>query len=124
MQVGLLNSKLRNTVITTAVVNDIILPIILFIIVQLAAAGAISQINVGDIIVIGFNITVLLGGIFLLDIILRKNAGLLRRKVDPFFNKLQTEQAFEVLLITAIAISLKAQDIGLHFVIGTSIPGQ
>jgi Kef-type K+ transport system membrane component KefB len=124
MQVGILNSKLRNTVITTAVVNDIILPIILFIIVQLAADGAISQINVGDIIVIGFNITVLLGGIFLLDIILRKNAGLLRRKVDPFFNKLQTEQAFGVLLITAIAISLIAQDIGLHFVIGTSIPGQ
>jgi hypothetical protein len=44
-------------------------------------------------------------------------------KVEPFFNKLQTEEAFGVLLITAIAISLIAQDIGLHFVIGTSSPG-
>ena len=48
----------------------------------------------------------------------------LRKKVEPFFKKLQTkEAAFGVLLITAIAISLIAQDIGLHFVIGTFFSG-
>ena len=60
----------------------------------------------------------------MLDILLRKIAGGLRRKVEPFFKKLQTkEAAFGVLLITAIAISLIAQDIGLHFVIGTFFSG-
>jgi Kef-type K+ transport system membrane component KefB len=61
MQVGILDSKLRNTVITASAVNDIISLIMLFIIVQLAADGGISQLNVGDIIVTGFNITVFFG---------------------------------------------------------------
>jgi Kef-type K+ transport system membrane component KefB len=61
MQVGILDSKLGNTVITASAVNDIISLIMLFIIVQLAADGGISQLNVGDIIVTGFNITVFFG---------------------------------------------------------------
>jgi Kef-type K+ transport system membrane component KefB len=61
MQVGILNSKLGNTVIKAAAVNDIISLIMLFIIVKLAADGGISQLNVGDIIVTGFNITVFFG---------------------------------------------------------------
>jgi Kef-type K+ transport system membrane component KefB len=121
--VGILNSKLGNTEITATVVNDIMSLMMLSIIVQLAADGGISQLNVGDIIVTGINITVFLGGIFLLDTILRKIAGLLRRKVEPFFNKLLIEESFRLLLITAIAISLIAQDIGLHFTIGTSSHG-
>jgi Kef-type K+ transport system membrane component KefB len=61
MQVGILDSKLGNTVITASAVNDIISLIMLFIIVQLAADGGISQLNVGDIIVTGFKITVFFG---------------------------------------------------------------
>jgi Kef-type K+ transport system membrane component KefB len=61
MQVGILDSKLRNTVITASAVNDIISLIMLFIIVQLAADGGISQLNIGDIIVTRFNITVFFG---------------------------------------------------------------
>ena len=124
MQFGILNSRLGNTVITAAVVNDIMSLIMLSIILQIAADGGTAQLNVGDVIVSGINMAVFLGGIFLLDIILRKIAGRLRRKVEPFFKKLQTkEAAFGVLLITAIAISLIAQDIGLHFVIGTFFSG-
>jgi Kef-type K+ transport system membrane component KefB len=124
MQFGILNSRLGNTVITAAVVNDIMSLIVLSIILQVAADGGTSQLNLGDIVVSGINIAVFLGGIFLLDILLRKIAGRLRRKVEPFFKKLQTkEAAFGVLLITAIAISLIAQDIGLHFVIGTFFSG-
>jgi Kef-type K+ transport system membrane component KefB len=124
MQFGILNSRLGNTVITAAVVNDIMSLIMLSIILQIAADGGTGQLDVGDVIVSGINMAVFLGGIFLLDIILRKIAGRLRRKVEPFFKKLQTkEAAFGVLLITAIAISLIAQDIGLHFVIGTFFSG-
>lgn len=124
MQFGILNSKLGNTVITAAVVNDIMSLIMLSIILQLAADDGAGQLNLGDIVVSGINIAVFLGGIFLLDIMLRKIAGGLRRKVEPIFRKLQTkEAAFGVLLITAIAISLIAQDIGLHFIIGTFFSG-
>ena len=123
MQFGILNSKLGNTVITASDVNDIMSLIMLSLIVQLASDGGIGQLKVGDIIITGDQHIVFLGGIFLLEIILRKIAGRLRRKGEPFFKKLQTEEAFGVLLITAIAISLIAQDIGLHFLIGTSSPG-
>jgi Kef-type K+ transport system membrane component KefB len=124
MQFGILNSRLGNTVITAAVVNDIMSLIVLSIILQIAADGGTGQLNVGDVMVSGINMAVFLGGVFLLDIILRKIASGLRRKVEPFFKKLQTkEAAFGVLLITAIAISLIAQDIGLHFVIGTFFSG-
>lgn len=124
MQFGILNSKLGNTVMTAAVVNDIMSLIMLSIILQLAADDGTGRLNLGDIIVSGVNIAIFLGGIFVVDIILRKIAGGLRRRVEPFFKKLQTkEAAFGVLLITAIAISLIAQDIGLHFVIGTFFSG-
>jgi Kef-type K+ transport system membrane component KefB len=124
MQFGILNSRLGNTVITAAVVNDIMSLIVLSIILQVAADGGTGQLNLGDIVVSGINIAVFLGGIFLLDILLRKIGGGLQRKVEPFFKRLQTkEAAFGVLLITAIAISLIAQEIGLHFVIGTFFSG-
>jgi Kef-type K+ transport system membrane component KefB len=124
MQFGILNSRLGNTVITAAVVNDIMSLIVLSIILQVASDGGTGQLNLGDTIVSAINIAVFLGGIFLVDILLRKIAGGLRRKIEPFFKKLQTkEAAFGVLLITAIAISLIAQDIGLHFVIGTFFSG-
>ena len=84
MQFGILNSKLGNTVITAAVVNDIMSLIMLSIILQIAADGGTGQLNVGDVMVSGINMAVFLGGIFLLDIILRKIAGGLRRKVEPF----------------------------------------
>jgi Kef-type K+ transport system membrane component KefB len=124
MQFDILNSRLGNTVITAAVINDIMSLIVLSIILQIGLDGSTGQLNLGDIVVSGINIAVFLGGIFLFDILLRKIAGRLRRKVEPLFKKLQTKEAvFGVLLITAIAISLIAQEIGLHFVIGTFFSG-
>jgi Kef-type K+ transport system membrane component KefB len=124
MQFGVLNSRLGNTVITAAVVNDIMSLIVLSIILQVAADGGRGQVRLGDLIVSAVYIAVFLGGIFLFDILLRKTASWLRTKVKPFFKKLQTkEAAFGVLLITAIAISLIAEDIGLHFIIGTFFSG-
>ncbi len=124
IQFGILNSRLGNTVITAAVVNDIMSLIVLSIILQVAADGGMSQLNLGNILVSGIDMALFLGGIFLIDILLRKIAAGLRRKVEPFFKRLQTkEPVFGVLLIIAIAISLLAQDIGLHFIIGTFFSG-
>jgi Kef-type K+ transport system membrane component KefB len=124
MQFGILNSRLGSTVITAAVVNDIMSLIVLSIILQVAEDGPGGQINFGDLVASGINMAAFLGGIFLFDILFRKTAGWLQRKVEPFFKKLQTkEAAFGVLLIMTIAISLIAQDIGLHFLIGTFFSG-
>jgi Kef-type K+ transport system membrane component KefB len=124
MQFGILNSRLGNTVITAAVVNDIMSLIVLSIVLQVATDGGSGQIKLVDLVTSGIKMAAFLGGIFLFDILLRKTAGWLQRKVQPFFKKLQTkEAAFGVLLITTIAISLIAQDIGLHFLIGTFFSG-
>jgi Kef-type K+ transport system membrane component KefB len=126
MQFGILNSRLGNTVVTAAVINDILSLIVLSIILQIhAAEGTGAQLDFDSVGWSGAKIAAFLGGIFLFDILFRKTAGWLPSRVEPFFSKyLQTkEAAFGILLITTIAISLIAQDIGLHFIIGTFFSG-
>ena len=126
MQFGILNSRLGNTVMTAAIINDILSLIVLSIILQIhAAEGTTAVVELGDVTWSGAKIAAFLGGIFLFDILFRKSALWLPRKVEPFFQKyLQTkEAAFGILLITTIVISLIAQDIGLHFIIGTFFSG-
>jgi Kef-type K+ transport system membrane component KefB len=64
MQFGLLNSRLVNTVITAAVVNDIMSLVVLSIILQVAADECRGQVRLGDLIVSEVNIAIFLGGIF------------------------------------------------------------
>jgi Kef-type K+ transport system membrane component KefB len=126
MQFGILNSRLGNTVITAAVINDILSLVVLSIILQIhAAEGTGAQIDFNNLAWSGAKIAAFLGGIFLFDMLFRKTASWLPSRVEPFFKKyLQTkEAAFSILLITTIAMSLIAQDIGLHFVIGTFFSG-
>ena len=126
MQLGILNSRLGNTVITAAVINDILSLIVLSIVLQIhTAEGTHADVNFGDIAISGVKIAAFLSGIFVFDILFRKSSSWLPSKVEPFFQKyLRTkEAAFGILLITTIAISLIAQDIGLHFIIGTFFSG-
>jgi len=122
MQFGVLNSRLGSTVITAAVVNDILSLVVLSIILQVSAGN--DHLDLASLAGSGVKIAAFLGGIFLFDILFRKTAGWLPNRVEPYFHKLQTkEAAFGILLITTIVISLIAQDIGLHFIIGTFFSG-
>ncbi|HEV8387034.1 MAG TPA: cation:proton antiporter [Nitrososphaera sp.] len=124
MQFGILNSKLGNNVITAAVINDIMSLIVLSMILQVSAGGAGIQLDFPGLASSGAKIAAFLGGIFLFDMLFRKSAGWLPNRVEPFFKKLQTKEAsFGILLITTIVISLVAQEIGLHFIIGTFFSG-
>lgn len=124
MQFGILNSKLGNSVIAAAVINDIMSLIVLSILLQITAEGGTEQLDVGSLATSGVKIAAFLAGIFVFDILFRKSAGWLPDRIGPYFRKLQTKEAsFGVLLITTIAISLIAQDIGLHFIIGTFFSG-
>lgn len=123
MQFGILNTKLGNTVIAAAVINDIMSLVVLSMILQVSAGGS-GQLDLGNVASSGVKIAAFLGGIFLFDILFRKSSNWLPNRVEPFFKYLKTkEAAFGILLITTIAISLIAQDIGLHFVIGTFFSG-
>ena len=129
MEFGILKSRIGNTVISAAVINDIFSLIVLSIIFQLTqtsggAGAGTGQINLEDLAASGIRIAAFIGGIFLVDILFRKTSHWLPDRVAPYFDKLKTkEAAFGILLITTISISLVAQDIGLHFIIGTFFSG-
>jgi Kef-type K+ transport system membrane component KefB len=126
IQFGIMNSKLGNTVMTAAVINDILSLVVLSIILQIATAeGNNAEVNFMDIAWSGVKIGAFLGGIFLFDMLFRRSGAWLPRKAAPLFKKylLTKEAAFGILLIATIAISLIAQEIGLHFIIGTFFSG-
>ena len=125
MEFGILKSRLGTTVITAAVINDILSLIVLSVIFQLNQSGANAEIHFDQIFDSLLKIGAFIGGIFLVDILFRKTSHWLPKRVAPLFEKLQTkEAAFGILLITTIVVSLIAQTvIGLHFIIGTFFSG-
>ena len=123
MEFGLLKSKLGTTVITAGIIDDILSLVVLAIIIQLAANGVEGV----DYPEIGFSvvkIVAFIGGIFLLDFILKK---IKHRRPIKFLSQpsilKSKEVGFGMLLISAFAISLIAENVGLHFVIGTFFAG-
>lgn len=124
MQFGILNTRLGNTVMTAAVINDIMSLIVLSIILQISQDGGTGQIDLGALGSSALMISAFLGGIFAFDFLARRTTHWLPKKVEPFFKGMQTkEAAFGVLLMITIAVSLIAQGIGLHFIIGTFFAG-
>jgi len=125
MEFGILKTKLGTTVITAAVINDILSLIVLSVIFQLNQPGAMGVIDINKIFDSLIKIGAFIGGIFVVDLVFRKSSHWLPTRVAPFFQKLQTkEAAFGILLISTIVVSLIAQSvIGLHFIIGTFFSG-
>lgn len=126
MEFGLLKSKLGTTVMTAGIINDIISLVILAIILQMVVNGddGINGVNVSEIVFSTAKIAAFVGGIFLLDFLLGKIRHLIPTKISPLFSKLKTkESSFAILIIVTFAISLIAEQSGLHFVIGTFFAG-
>lgn len=125
MQFGILETKLGNTVITAAVINDIFSLVVLSIVLQLHGANG-AEVNIMETTINSIiKISLFIGGIFLVDILFRKANVWLQRRGTYFFDKLHTkEAAFGILLISTILVSVIAQVvIGLHFIIGTFFSG-
>ena len=125
MQFGILETKVGNTVITAAVINDIFSLVVLSIVLQLHGANG-APVNVTETMVNSvIKILLFIGGIFLIDILFRKANTWFQRRGAYFFEKLHTrEAAFGILLISTILVSVIAQVvIGLHFIIGTFFSG-
>ena len=125
MQFGILETKLGNTVITAAVINDIFSLVVLSIVLQLHGANG-AEVNIMETTINSvIKILLFIGGIFLVDILFRKANVWLQRRGTYFFDKLHTkEAAFGILLISTILVSVIAQVvIVLHFIIGTFFSG-
>ncbi|CAE6494631.1 cation:proton antiporter [Candidatus Nitrosotenuis uzonensis] len=123
MEFNLLKSKLGSTVMTAGVINDILSLVVLAIILQMAA-NPDQELDYGNIGFSVVKIAAFVGGIFLLDFILGKTKHFLPRAMTPWFEKLKTREAsFGILLVSAIGLSLIAEQVGLHFVIGTFFAG-
>ena len=123
MEFGLLKSRLGTTVITAGIIDDVLSLIVLAIIIQLAANG-VEGVDYPEIGFSVLKIVAFIGGIFLLDFIIKKT---MHRRPIKFLsqpNILKSKEiGFGMLLISAFAISLIAENVGLHFVIGTFFAG-
>jgi Kef-type K+ transport system membrane component KefB len=124
MEFGIIRTRLGNAVITAAVINDIFSLVILSVILQLDNIDTPGQIDYTAIGLSAINIGSFIAGIFIIDLLFRKTSHWLPKRIAPLFSKMKTkEAAFGILLITTITISLIAQEVGLHFVIGTFFSG-
>jgi Kef-type K+ transport system membrane component KefB len=123
VELGILKSKIGTTVLSAAVVDDIISLVILAVILQFSQTGA-SHIDITSIGVSGLKIAIFLAGIAFLAYIVHKINIWFPQRLEWFFVKAKTREAiFGILVISAITISLLAQYAGLHFIIGTFFAG-
>lgn len=123
MEFGLLKSKIGNTVITAAVINDILALLVLAVILQLPSDGTISvnYLNIGES---ALKISAFFGVVSVLALLINKQSLQIPQRIDSFISKLKTKEAgFGVLLILAVAFSIFAHYSDLHFIIGAFFAG-
>lgn len=123
MEFGLLKSKIGNTVITAAVINDILALLVLAVILQIPSDGTIS-VNYLDIGESALKISAFFGVVSVLALLINKQSLQIPQRIDAFISKLKTKEAgFGVLLILAVAFSIFAHYSDLHFIIGAFFAG-
>jgi len=123
MEFGMLKTKVGATVITAGVINDILSLVALGIILQLPAGGGstISYLGVASSVA---KIGAFVGGILLVDKLLRNHPGWSQRQLARVAPRLKTrESSFGIMMTFSIGVSLLAEWAGLHFVIGTFFAG-
>jgi Kef-type K+ transport system membrane component KefB len=123
VELGILKSKIGATVLSAAVVDDIISLVILAVILQFAETGG-EAIDVNALGISGLKMTIFLVGIGFLAYLVYKINIWFPKRLEWFFVKAKTREAtFGILIILAITISLLAQYADLHFIIGTFFAG-
>ena len=123
MEFGLLKSKIGNTVITAAVVNDILALLVLTVLLQIPSNGAIS-VNYSEVIGSALKILGFFGIVGILAFVINKKSFAVPQKIDLFVSKLRTKEAgFGILLILAVTFSLFAHYSDLHFIVGAFFAG-
>lgn len=122
-ELGILKTKTGTTVMSVAIIDDIISLIILAIILQLHVSEDFSF----DFEEIGFsilNMIAFLIGVAFLALIVYKIDSWFPKRFELFFEKTKTTEAkFGIFIVIAIALSLIADLAGLHFILGAFFAG-
>lgn len=122
MEFGMLKTRIGNTVIIAAVINDILPLLVLAIILQIPENGSSVEFSVVGKSVL--KISIFFASMITLEVILERKDRWLSKKLDVFVTRLKTREAsFGILLILAISISLYAYYSNLHFIIGAFFAG-
>lgn len=123
LELGILKTKIGTTVLSAAVVDDIITLVILAVILQLHVSGGTS-VNFGEIGISTLHMTAYLSGIVFLAYAVHKINKWFPHRLESFFAKTKTREAvFGIFIVIAITLSLAAEAVGLHFIIGTFFAG-
>ena len=123
LELGMLKNKIGTTVISVAVIDDIISLVILAVILQLHAADGLL-LNFTEIGISISQIIVYLVGIAFLAFAVYKINRWFPHRLEIFFAKAKTKEAiFGILIVVAISLSITADFAGLHFIIGTFFAG-
>lgn len=123
IELGLLKTKIGTTIMSAAVIDDIISLVILAVILQLHATEG-TAFNFGDLGISTLQITGYLVGIAFLAYAIHKINRWFPHRLESFFARTKTREGiFGILIIVAIALSITAQYAGLHFIIGTFFAG-
>jgi Kef-type K+ transport system membrane component KefB len=121
MEFGILKSKIGTTVITAALINDIMAMIVFSMILIYPAEGQtfnFSEIGTMSVKIASF-FAVLAIGVFVM-----KKMKLTSSKIEPFVQRLRTNEAsVGILLSIGVAVALFAHYSNLHFIIGAFFAG-
>ena len=123
LELGVLKTKIGTTVMSVAVIDDIISLVILAVILQLHTSEGMSF-DFEELGISVLQMTVYLIGIALLFFVVYKSDHWFAHRFDHIFVKTKTREAkFGVFIVTAITLSLIADLAGLHFIIGAFFAG-
>ncbi|MGY5150400.1 MAG: cation:proton antiporter [Candidatus Nitrosopumilus sp. bin_68KS] len=122
-ELGILKTKTGTTVISIAVIDDIISLVILAVILQIHASEEYA-LNFTELGISILHMTLYLGGIALLAFLVYKSNHRILQKIAYFFEKTKTHEAkLGMFIVVAVALSFIADLAGLHFIIGAFFAG-
>ena len=123
LELGVLKSKIGTTVISVAVIDDIISLLIMVIILQMHTSEQILP-SLDQILISIIKISAYLIGVIFLAYAIYKMNRWFPDTLQSFFAKTKTREAvFGIFIVVAIVLSLTAHLAGLHFIIGAFFAG-
>jgi Kef-type K+ transport system membrane component KefB len=122
MELGILDTKLGQTVIAAGVIDDIVAFIVLAVIQEYAAGH--GGFNEGALLVTAGEAVAFLAVVFVADMLIRSRITWIRARTAKLSPHIRAPgSAFIGLVTFAVGISLLAQSAGLQFVIGAFFAG-
>ena len=122
MEFGILKSKIGTTVITAALINDI-MAMIVFSLILLYPSNSQTSFDYTEVGLMGAKITIFFAVLAMVVFVMKKT-NVTSEKVEPLIQKLKTKEAsIGILLSLGISIALFAHYSNLHFIIGAFFAG-